>query len=80
MIGKYYKDNEISEFAIVPANGDNTGEICGCINLDEQYSQYLIGYNDFKVIVLLDFPETLRLEGYLLTELLETILYTQHRQ
>jgi hypothetical protein len=73
LIGAFRGKTEIEEFAIVPMNGDNLGEIVMQVLWEEPYLHLLAGHNDFKVIALLDLADYPN-SGILLYEDLEIII------
>ena len=57
LIGTLFNEKKITHLIIVPIQKDNLGLILSNINLDSDYSNLLIGYDDFDVLALLDFDQ-----------------------
>jgi hypothetical protein len=55
--GTTFRKATIDDFAIIPANGDRLGDIIKHVLYEEPYLHLLAQYDDFNVIVLLDFEQ-----------------------
>lgn len=73
LIGKEINGQEVTNLIILPANGERVGEIVGRIVGDKPYTDILLEYSDYTILVIFDI-ELFVLTGVLMSNPLNKVL------